>query len=442
MGRERDRIIRKREKNAVVECNKIQQQFYPELFSKFEQVKDPRHSSYIEYSCKEMLGTLYYKGIAGLSSMQEMTRKFNDEIVASNLYQFMRSETKNYMPHGVTLNEYLERVEPSELERIQKDIVYKMIRRKTFDDAKVLKRWLVLVDATELDEDFTKKNDYYLSRTYNRLEENEMVKYHRSVLEAKLYLGDNLVCSIASETIENSDEYNEKRMSAEAIKQDCESKAFVRLAAKLKKNFPRLPICVVADGLYVNHNVIDTCISNDWSYLIRYKEGSAPTIEMEYQAIPEKQTVGNIEYINEVLFGKTTEVNVLKYSERKVKNGKEIVTEFAWITNIEITDRTAMKLVNAGRSRWKIENQGFNRQKHWQGNIEHACSFHEKAQKNHYLMEQISDFMKQLYEYFFLKKNEIKKLQKNISSDLLASFGRQLTREDISQDDMHSISAT
>ena len=442
MGRERDRIIRKREKNAVVECNKIQQQFYPELFSKFEQVKDPRHSSYIEYSCKEMLGTLYYKGIAGLSSMQEMTRKFNDEIVASNLYQFMRSETKNYMPHGVTLNEYLERVEPSELERIQKDIVYKMIRRKTFDDAKVLKRWLVLVDATELDEDFTKKNDYYLSRTYNRLEENEMVKYHRSVLEAKLYLGDNLVCSIASETIENSDEYNEKRMSAEAIKQDCESKAFVRLAAKLKKNFPRLPICVVADGLYVNHNVIDTCISNDWSYLIRYKEGSAPTIEMEYQAIPEKQTVGNIEYINEVLFGKTTEINVLKYSERKVKNGKEIVTEFAWITNIEITDRTAMKLVNAGRSRWKIENQGFNRQKHWQGNIEHACSFHEKAQKNHYLMEQISDFMKQLYEYFFLKKNEIKKLQKNISSDLLASFGRQLTREDISQDDMHSISAT
>ena len=32
MSRERDRIIKKREKNAVVECNKIQRQFYPELF--------------------------------------------------------------------------------------------------------------------------------------------------------------------------------------------------------------------------------------------------------------------------------------------------------------------------------------------------------------------------------------------------------------------------
>ena len=91
-----------------------------------------------------------------------------------------------------------------------------------------------------------------------------------------------------------------------------------------------------------------------------------------------------------------------------------------------------MKLVNAGRSRWKIENQGFNRHKRWQGDIEHDCSWNEKAQKNHYLLEQISDFIKQLYEYFFLKKNEIKKAQKNISSELLASFGRQLTEtEDI-----------
>ena len=72
----------------------------------------------------------------------------------------------------------------------------------------------------------------------------------------------------------------------------------------------------------------------------------------------------------------------------------------------------AKKIVHAGRNRWKIENQGFNRQKHWQGKIEHACSFHERVQKNHYLMEQIADFMKQLYEHFYLEKNEIKKAAK------------------------------
>lgn len=431
MSRERDRIAKRLEKNPAQECNRIQKKFYPELFSKFEQVTDPRHSSYIEYSSKEMLGTVYYKGIAGISSMQEMTRKFNEETVVGNLYSFMGSKAKEYLPHGVTVNEFLERLDPMELEEIQSDIVYRMIRRKTFDDAKILGKWLVLVDGSELDEGRIKKNDNYLSRCYNRGEKNEFTKYHRSVLEAKIYLGNNLVCSMATETIENSVEYNEKRLSEEEIKQDCESKAFVRIAAKIKKRFPRLPICIVADGLYVSEKVLKICKANKWDYIIRYKEGCASSIEKEYQAIPEKQKAGKAEYINGVIF-KDFDVNVLKYRETKVKRGEVVTTEFVWITNIEITDKNAQKLVQAGRSRWKIENQGFNRQKRWQGNIEHACSFDEQAQKNHYLLEQISDFMKQLYEYFYLKKNEIKKAQKNISSELLASFGRQLTEtEDI-----------
>ena len=80
-----------------------------------------------------------------------------------------------------------------------------------------------------------------------------------------------------------------------------------------------------------------------------------------------------------------------------------------------------------------------NRQKRWQGNIEHAYSHNANAQKCHYLMEQIADFIKQLYEYFFLNKNEIKKKQKNISSDLLASISKQLTAKDISTIDMHTV---
>ena len=52
----------------------------------------------------------------------------------------------------------------------------------------------------------------------------------------------------------------------------------------------------------------------------------------------------------------------------------------------------------------------------------------------------IADILRQLYVYRELKKRGIKKTEKNISSDLLASFGRQLTREDIFQRDTHSIS--
>ena len=97
MSREQDRIKKKTEQNPIVECNIIQQKFFPELFHKFSAVKDPRHQSYIEYNAKTMLGTLYYKCIGGLSSMQEMTRKFNDEAVVKNIYSFLGEKQKEYL---------------------------------------------------------------------------------------------------------------------------------------------------------------------------------------------------------------------------------------------------------------------------------------------------------------------------------------------------------
>lgn len=433
MGREQDRIRKRMEQNPIQECNKIQRRFCPELFSWFKNVKDPRHQSYIDYSIKTMLGTMYYKYIGGIESMQEMSRKFNDDNVCRNLYRFIGEKSKEYLPHGVTENEFLSRLDPKELENIQKKIVYNMIRRKTFEDARVFKKWQIIIDGVELDEGTQKKNEQYLSRCYHRGEENEHERYHRSVLEAKIYFGNDIVCSIASESIENAETTDGK--SAEKVKQDCESKAFERLAKKIKERFPRLPIIITADALYVSRPVLKICEENKWDYIIRYKEGSAPSIAKEYRDLPEKEKAGDtIEFQNGVI-NQDMEVNLIYYREKKEQHGEEKETEFAWITNIQITKEKAKKIINTGRNRWKIENQGFNRQKHWQGNIEHACSWNERAQKNHYLIEQIADFIKQLYEYFYLKKNEIKKLQKNISPELLASFGEPLTEtEDISSE--------
>ena len=430
MGREQERITKRLEKNPAKECNKVQRKFYPELFSKFEQTRDPRHSSYIKYSNKEMLGTLYYKSLAEVESMRAMTREFNADNVVTNLYHFMGNAGKDYLPHYVTENEYLERLEPVELEGIRDDIVYQMIRRKTFDDAKVLKHWLVLVDGTELDSGYIRKNEHYLERCYNRGTEHEKTKYHRGVLEAKLYLGNGLMVSIGTETIENDDDYIKYKYSEEERKQDCEIKAFKRLVTKIKQAFPRLPICIIADGLYVAENIMDLCESYRWKFIIRYKEGCAKSIEEEYCAIPEKEQFGTVKYVNEIVYKDRT-VNVLEQRETKIKSGKEVTTKFKWVTNFKITKGNAEKIARAGRLRWKIENQGFNRQKHWQGNLEHAFSWNAQAQKNHYLMQQIADFMRQLYEYFYLKKNEIKKAQKNIPSDILKSFGELEKSEDI-----------
>lgn len=140
--------------------------------------------------------------------------------------------------------------------------------------------------------------------------------------------------------------------------------------------------------------------------------------------------MGSAEYVNGIDY-EGHQVSLLKCREETMKKGEITVTSFQWITNIGITQRNAMKIVAAGRKRWKIENQGFNRQKNWQADITHACSWDEWALKNHYLMQQIPDFMKQLYEYYTLGQLGIKKKQKNISPDLLASLAVQLTGEDI-----------
>ena len=146
----------------------------------------------------------------------------------------------------------------------------------------------------------------------------------------------------------------------------------------------------------------------------------------------EKIKAGNAEFINGIDY-EGYQVNVLRYEDRKEKNGETVTTMFQWITSLQITEKNAEKMAAKGRLRWKIENEGFNRQKNWQGDITHVCSWDLNALKKHYLLQQISDFVKQLYEWFFLKKNGIKRTQKNISSTLLASFGRQLTGEDISK---------
>ncbi|MDD3660825.1 MAG: transposase [Lachnospiraceae bacterium] len=443
MGREQQRIKKQMEKNPVMECNLIQKRFAGSLFEDFSKTTDSRHSSYIDYSNKMLLGTLYYKGIAGISSMQSMTSEFNQKNIANNISRFLKEEETDYLPHGVTINEYLAGVKPDELQEIQQKQVYEMIRRKTFDGERFLKKWLVIVDGTQLYSGSRKLNDKCLERHYNKGTEEESVNYHIDVLEAKIVFGEKLIVSIGSEFIENNgeDAKHQKRMNPEQIKQDCEIKAFGRLAEKIKKRFPRLPITILADGLYAAEPVFDICAENRWDYIIRYKEGSIPSIEEEYRNISEKEISGNAEYINEISY-KRKKLNVLKYHEAKKRGNETVVTKFQWITNIKITKKNAEKIASSGRKRWKIENEGFNRQKNWQGDITHACSFNESAIKNHYFMMQISDMIKQLYEWFFLRANEIKKMQKNISSELLASFGRQLTREDISKTDMQGISKT
>ena len=435
MGREEQRKAVKKEKNAVVELSKIQRKYIPGLFKYFAATADPRDPRYITYSNTAMLGQMYFNGIAGIVSMQGMTEAFNGKRISKNLARLMGTARNAYLPHHVTENEYLERLEPEELEKVIYQIAYDLIRRRTFEDARFKKKWIIIVDGTQTYSGCREINECCLERHHGKGTDNETINYHIDVLEAKIYLGNGMVCSIASEFIENSDEYRRlcREMSEEDFKQDCETKAFKRLAEKIKKRFPRLPILLMGDSLYACEPVMEICRRNGWDYLLRFKDGRIPSVAEEYNAITEKGESGNAEFVNEIDYEGHV-LNVLRYEEKTVTNDTVQTTKFQWITNLRITEKNVEKIAATGRLRWKIENEGFNRQKNWQYDITHACSFNATALKNHYLIYQMSDIVLQLYEYFSLEKKGIKRTKKNMSSILLASFGRRLTEKDISRE--------
>lgn len=71
------------------------------------------------------------------------------------------------------------------------------------------------------------------------------------------------------------------------------------------------------------------------------------------------------------------------------------------------------------RSRWKIENEGFNLQKNGTFNISHLCSRNENALKIHYYFIQITHTIRQLLEFGSILLREMKLKTKKETSSLI-----------------------
>jgi hypothetical protein len=179
-------------------------------------------------------------------------------------------ETLEELPHFVTINNYLSNLDPKHLEQIRMQQVKNLIKGRAYEAARLEGKWFVIIDATEICSFEEKNDEFCLHKTYNRGTENEKTIWSHSVLEAKIVLGDHFVISIGSEYIENNaeDEKRQEEMGAEAIKQDCEIKAFRRLAERLKKEFPHLPICIMGDSLYATETLFAICEKYHWDYII------------------------------------------------------------------------------------------------------------------------------------------------------------------------------
>ena len=401
--------------------------YFPFLINGLRNVKDPRNKSYIDYDISVLLLERIMSAIFSDNSMRTQTYTFAEENVIKNIAKILKQELDE-LPHHDTINNCFESLEPSEMEGLIKKMANALIRRNTFNDSRIRgKYWQILIDGTTLSSFSHKHCDKCLFRRHkNKKGEVTRVEFYHCVLEAKLVLHENLVFSICTVFIENeggipdeaelySSTYDEP--SNEKKKQNCELKAFFDLSAKLKSMFPKLPICITADGLYPCKQVFQICKEKDWHYILRFKEGCIPTI---YESYRNSRYLYKGQAFRKVVNGDSMEYfyeNKLEYDNYSINIAEckdpNVDYPFIFATDLPVDKDNCEGTVMAGRRRWKIENEGFKVQKQHGFYLKHMFSYNNNAMKIHYFLIQIAHSISQLLEhgYEFFRKAGLTKAQ-------------------------------
>lgn len=331
--------------------------------------------------------------------------------------------------HGDTLGKLLPRISYQHFANLPGDMVHRLIRMKVLEKHRLLDcYYLVAIDATGTISYTERHCQHCLTKTSTKT--GKTIYYH-PVLEAKLVTPGGLAFSIETEFIENpAMEIDQK--GKDKLKQDCELKAFYRLANKLKQRFPQLNICLTMDGLYAAKGVFDVCKKYHWKFIIVFKKGSMPATYEEFQTLCKLQSENRTIYRRNKIIQDFSWANDIDYKNHLLhaiqcleNKPNDKTRKFVWITNLNVSIKNVITIANnGGRTRWKIENQGFNTQKNGGYNLEHAYSKNHNAGKCFYLLLQAAHNINQLIEKGSLLKN-IKKTFgsiKNLTASLLESF--------------------
>ena len=427
----------KKEKDrGIVGLMMIMHHFFRKLPDWIDEIADPRHPSYIQYSQADLLYMGLLKNMCGVKTMHAMEEQFNEKTCIETLRILSGDDSLREMPHSDTLNYYLERLSSKCLAELRKKLVKSLIRMKTFYRGRLLGRyWRMILDGTGLFYFKEKHCNNCLVKTVIKEDGTKVKTYYHKVIEAKLVLSEKIVISLDTEFIENENE--------DVSKQDCETNAAKRLLERIGRDYPRLPVCIQGDNLYETEPIMKICREKGWKYIFTHKESRQKLLDESFAWIREGGGVicasgigkekGTGEYVNHVegTAGKKETANLFRYTCKIKEKKKEKCITFRWITNIELTEKNLEEMINAARGRWKIEEE-FNNQKNGIYDIEHLNSRNSNAMKNHYLLTQTADIIMQIYLAWNPLRKEINQSIKNTSSRLLESFRRQpITEEDV-----------
>lgn len=362
---------------------------------------DPRDATKLKHKMSAILlfGLLCF--VFQMTSRRQANAQMSMPTFLKNLQAlFPELET---MPHADTLNRFLENMDVESLQTAHIDLIKDFIRKKKFDNYLIQKCYPVAVDGTQK---LIRNGQWWPEEWLQRsgtAEGEEWKKSYVYVLEANIVL-----CGITLPLYSEFLSYLEG--DTDEQKQDCELKAFKRLAAKLKKFFPRLPILMLLDGLYPSGPIFEICIANHWDFMIVLKDKSLATVWKQFDARenPEKLIFQRIwkgreqtfQWANNLIYKydgddgqkKVVTIHLVVCDEQwKIVNDdgdlETKTSRHSWVCAQPTTVQNVHERCNLGaRARWGIEDSNHT-EKHRGYCYEHAFSHNWNAMRGfHYLM--------------------------------------------------------
>lgn len=372
---------------------------FPDFFTKLSLLEE--HRKRPQYTVQEI-----YMACISMFLFKQKSRNDMNNCAKTGFFK------RNYMvvfgmklPHMDSVALFMEQAEPAQLEKLKREMLQYLISKKVFHKFLINGLYPVAIDGTGIS-----SYDYepWDGCPYKKYKAGKTV-WQVPILEAKLVFMNGFSISFCTQWILNT---------ADSDKQSCELKAFKEISEKIKKQFPRLPIVILADGLYPKDSVFTTCQNNSWKFIITLKDKSLKIFQetigdllfdKKYQSKdliiknkPEFKKKQTHRFINGLNY-KTHQLSWFECVEeiKTVKNKieKNSTKRFVYLTNIRINNENILNISKYARQRWRIENEGFDTQKHHGYELEHKFSRKSLvARQNYYQSMQIAHLINQLVE--------------------------------------------
>ena len=242
----------------------------PDLPSRLSAMQDPRKAE--QYTIEELVMAAVVLFLLKCDSRNDFNNKCKDEHFRANYHRMFGLN----LPQMDAVNDLFEAMKPQELEDVRCRLINALIEKRVFHKLRFFgKCFCIAIDATGIynwgNNPCEAVREFALTKTSGK----GKVSYFSHVLEAVLICKNGTSIPVLSEWIANEGQDYDK--------QDCELKAFKRLSVRLKKYFPRLNICILADGLYSNVSLMEICIKD-----IEYKTHSIVWVECVQESIHTK----------------------------------------------------------------------------------------------------------------------------------------------------------